>query len=59
MEEVVAPVFHEYVPPPDAFNVVLFPEQIFALPVMLPLVFEIVMGIVIESFGQETTNVTV
>jgi hypothetical protein len=35
MAAVVSPVFHKYVPPPAAVNVVLPPLQIIAVPVML------------------------
>ena len=34
---VVAPVFHTYVPPPDAVSVAVCPEQIVALPDMFAL----------------------
>ena len=34
MEDVVAPVFQEYVPPPDAVSVVFCPEQIEMFPPM-------------------------
>ena len=34
MEEVVLPVFHEYVVPPDAVSVALCPAQIVVLPLM-------------------------
>lgn len=60
MVEEEAPVFHqEYVPPPEAVSVVMFPAQIEVLPEMLAVGTEFTVTFAVATLVQPAALVTV
>jgi hypothetical protein len=59
MEEAVCPLFHKYVPPPDALSVALFPRQMVVLPLTEAVGGKLTVTVIVVVLEQPLASVPV